>query len=92
MIKCENTAGGLYDLRALVSGQINALVMEVVQGSGYTDGSREQKIQDLFRSAADMDRRNALGIEPLRPYLKLIDSAGNIREFNDALTKLQQEL
>ncbi len=88
----ENTAGGLYDLRALVTEQINAIILEVANGSGYAPGSREQKIQDLFRSAADMDARNALGAEPLKPYLQRIDSAKTMEEFNDVLTQIQKEL
>lgn len=88
----ENTAGGLYDLRALVTQQINAIILEVANGSGYAPGSREQKIQDLFRSAADMDARNALGAQPLLPYLQRIDSAKTTKEFNDILTQIQKEL
>lgn len=88
----ENTAGGLYDLRALVTKQINAIIMEVVNGSGYAPGSREQKMQDLFRSAVDMEQRNALGAEPLRPYLERIDSAKTMEEFNHILAEIQREL
>lgn len=88
----ENTAGGLYDLRALVTKQINAIITEVASGSNYTSGSREQKMQDLFRSAADMDTRNVVGSEPLLPYLKMIDSAETIEEFNEILTEIQKEL
>lgn len=88
----ENTAGGLYDLRALVTQQINAIILEVANGGGYAPGSREQKIQDFFRSAADMPARNALGAEPLKPYLKRIDSARTMKEFNDIMTQIQREL
>ena len=88
----ENTAGGLYDLRALVTEQINAIILEVANGSGYAPGSREQKMQDLFRSAADMDARNALGAEPLKPYLQRIDAAQTMEELNDVLTQIQKEL
>lgn len=88
----ENTAGGLYDLRAMVTKQTNAIIMEVAEGRGYAAGSREQRMQDLFRSAVDMDTRNALGAEPLLPYLRRIDSAGTMEELNDIITQIQQEL
>lgn len=90
----ENTAGGLYDQRILVTKQISDMIMKVVKGSGYSEGSREQKkkMQDLYLSAADMETRNKLGAEPLRPYLEMINSAKTIDEFNDALTRIQKEL
>ena len=66
--------------------------MEVVNGSGYDPGSREQKIQNIFRSAVDMEQRNALGAEPLRPYLERIDSAKTMEEFSHILAEIQREL
>lgn len=88
----ETTAGGLIDQRLLVTKQINAIIMEVVNGSGYAPGSWEHKMQDLFHSAADMAERNALGAEPLRPFLERIDAAKTIEEFNDVFTEIQREL
>lgn len=88
----ENTAGGLYDQRILVTKQINTIIMEVVNSDGYAKDSREKKIQDLFRSAANMEKRNDMGVEPLRPYLERIDAARTMKEFNEIFTEIQREL
>lgn len=88
----ETTAGGLYDLRQLVTRQINDIIFEIVSGSGYASGSKEQKIQDLFTSAANMERRNQLGVEPLKKYLALIDAAKTVEELQGAQLQIQKEL
>lgn len=80
----ETDAGGTYDQNLLVQNQVNTIIKEIVEGSGYTSGSMEEKIQQYYQSAVDMDKRNALGAEPLRKYLDAIDSASNLQELTDA--------
>lgn len=92
----KDTAGGLYDLRELVDKQIQQIIMDIVNGpglgTGYEQGSREQKIQDMFKSAADMDTRNQLGIQPLKKYLDAIDHAQTAEELDTAYAQIQKEL
>ena len=80
----ETDAGGTYDQRILVQNQVNTIIREIVEGSGYAPNSMEQKIKTYFESAVDFQTRNALGAEPLRPYLDAIDRATNLQELTEA--------
>lgn len=78
----ETDAGSTYDLRIKVSREINEIIQEIASGSGYEDGSREQKIKGLYLSALDYGRRNELGAEPIRKYLDALDQAQNIEQLS----------
>lgn len=80
----ETDAGGLYDQTITVQKQVDGIIKEIVEGSGYAPGSREQKIKDFYESAVDFQKRNQLGAEPLRKYLNAIDSASNLKELSEA--------
>lgn len=80
----ETEAGGTYDQRILVQNQVNTIIREIVEGSGYAPNSMEQKIKTYFESAVDFQTRNALGAKPLRPYLEAIDQASNLQELTKA--------
>lgn len=56
------------------------------------DGSKEQKIADLYKSIIDVSGRNATGLAPLTPYLRQIESTSNIRELMDVRNKIFDEL
>ncbi|MGA6116937.1 M13 family metallopeptidase [Sphingobacterium anhuiense] len=45
----------------------------------FAKGSDGQKIGDLYRSYIDFDKRNQLGVTPIKPYLDKIDA---IKDFN----------
>lgn len=49
-------------------------ILEDAARSGAPRGSVEQKVGDLFASAMDTARIDALGVEPLRPELARIDA------------------
>lgn len=80
-------SGTLYDLQDESTEAVDAILQEIISGS-YEDGTKEQKIADFYQSVADMDSRNAEGIEPIKPYLELIDSA----ETTDDLIEIQSKL
>jgi putative endopeptidase len=51
------------------------LVREIIEESAngdFPEGSPEQKVGDLYKSYMDWDKRNALGVEPLKPELESI--------------------
>lgn len=77
-------SGTLYDLQDKSTEDVNAILSEII-GKTYEKGTKEQKIADFYQSVADMDSRNKEGIEPIKPYLELIDNAQNI----DDLIKVQ---
>lgn len=88
----ETDAGGTYDQRILVQNQVNSIIREIVEGSGYAPGSMEQKIKDFYESAVDFETRNRLGAEPLRSYIDAIDSAKNLQELSDAQVLSMREI
>ena len=77
-------SGTLYDLQDKSTEDVNAILSEII-GKTFEKGTEEQKIADFYQSVADMDSRNKEGIEPIKPYLELIDNAQNI----DDLIKVQ---
>lgn len=76
----ESEGGGKADLTQKVNKQVEDLIMEIVKGGGYKKGSMEQKIKDFYLSAVNMEKRNALGVKPLKKYLDAIDQAEDLSE------------
>ncbi|MFR9297959.1 M13 family metallopeptidase [Emergencia timonensis] len=80
----ETEGGGTADLNQKVNQQVQELIMEIVNGSGYQKGSMEQRIKDFYNSAVNVERRNALGAKPLKKYLEAIDRAENLQELTQS--------
>ncbi len=59
--------------------------------SRYEDGSDEQKIRDLYRTAMDMEGRKAAGLGDLKPWLDQINEAGNVQEYAEAVAAFLRE-
>ena len=51
-------------------------------------GTVDQKIADLYRMALDSTTRNALGAEPIRPYIAEIQAVATKDAFADLLGKM----
>ena len=51
-------------------------------------GSIDQKISDLYKMALDSTTRNALGAEPIKPYIAEIQAVSSLDELADLLGKL----
>lgn len=88
----QTDAGGTYDLRVKVQNQVNEIIKGILEGSGYEEGSMEQKIKSLYESAVDYETRNKLGAEPLRKYLNAIDDAKNAVELSDSQIMTSEEI
>lgn len=88
----ETDAGGTYDLRKKVQDQVNEIIKGIVEGSGYEEGSMEQKIKSLYVSAVDYETRNKLGAEPLRKYLNAIDDAKDAKELSASQIMTSEEI
>lgn len=70
------TRWGSYDLiRDITTKKLIEVSEQLVDsGQTYPKGSPEQQISDFYRSALDMEERDKLSIEPLRPLLNQIES------------------
>ena len=51
-------------------------------------GTVDQKIADLYRMALDSTTRNALGAEPIKPYIAEIQAISNLDEMAEVLGKM----
>ena len=51
-------------------------------------GTVDQKISDLYRMALDSTTRNALGAQPIQPYIAEIQAVGNLDELADLLGRI----
>ena len=51
-------------------------------------GTVDQKISDLYRMALDSTTRNALGAEPIKPYIAEIQAVKSLDEMADLLGKM----
>ncbi|MEM9208140.1 MAG: M13 family metallopeptidase, partial [Pseudomonadota bacterium] len=73
----------IYGISRILREESQANVRTIIEASAAGDfekGSDEQKVGDLFASYMDMDTRNALGIEPLRPEFEKIDKLASMQD------------
>lgn len=74
------------------SQKIRSIVNELYSNAGsYADGTIEQKMADFYSTILDMENRNKQGIEPIRKYLDMIDSAATAQEILDIAAKIENE-
>lgn len=57
----------------------------------FEKGSDGQKIADLYKSYVDLDNRNKLGTEPIKPYLAKIDAIENMDDLYNYLVEVGPE-
>lgn len=84
-------SGTLYDLQDKSTENVNDILDEIISGS-YEKGTKEQKISDFYQSVADMDSRNKEGIEPIKPYLEMVDGAESVEDLINIQSTLVKEL
>lgn len=70
--------GSTSGLQSEVNKEVREIIEQIAAGSGYEKGSMEQKIKDLYNSAVDNEKRNALGVQPLKKYLDALDAAEDL--------------
>lgn len=81
------TAGVFVDL----VDESERIVREIVERCAESPATDEQrKIGDLYRSFMDADRIEALGAEPLREPLTMVDGIDSIEDFVRVLGKLER--
>lgn len=74
--------------------RIQSIIGDII--TGYYVGnipeksSNEQKILDIYRAAANEKYREEVGLEPIEPYLELIDNVNSIAELSYALAELEK--
>ncbi|MDH6252939.1 putative endopeptidase [Chryseobacterium sp. H1D6B] len=57
----------------------------------FADGSEGKKIQDLYATYMNMEKRNADGIKPIQENIKKIDAIKNLADLQNYLTSVTRE-
>lgn len=82
----KSSWGSFNELRENTDNQ-SLNILEDINSKTYAKGSEGQKIQDLYATYMDLEKRNALGISPLKNQLAEIDNIKNLAEFQSYINK-----
>ncbi len=81
-----------FYLQKEANTQVNSILTDIVNaGDANKEGSVNRKIADLYSCAVDLDGRNKTGLGPLKDTFNDIESAKNIQEYVDAISKIAGE-
>ncbi len=69
---------------------IGEIITDYYVGNVPAKGTNEQKIIDIYLAAANEKYRETVGIEPIKPYLKLIDDMEKIDDLPYVLAELEK--
>jgi putative endopeptidase len=86
-----NDSGTFNDVEYINNERISKIIKELTN-TEQADGSKEQKIADFYKSAADMATRDKLGFSPIKPYIDAIDEAENYSALWAANKRITEEL
>lgn len=87
----EIMGGGFPELQKQNTDKIEKIITEL-SGKQFAEGTKEQKIADLYSTALDTNNRNKQGIEPIQKYVKAIDDAKTLGDLVQADLTLEKEL
>ncbi|MBR5152107.1 MAG: M13 family metallopeptidase [Clostridia bacterium] len=68
---------------------VYAIHRENKTGAPFPYGSKEQKIADVFLAGSNIALRDSLGLNPVKPYLAMIDDASTLEELLLVMAKLE---
>jgi len=88
--KTESRWGSFNILRFETEKQLRVIVEELAAKKRLPAKSPERMVADLYRSGMDMERRNKLGLTPIAPLLKKIDSIKDNASLQKVLAELQR--
>lgn len=77
----KSSYGTMNILRDESEDNVKVIIEEAASGN-YEKGSNEQKIGNLYASYMDMEKRNQIGIAPLKKEFDKIDALSNYKELN----------
>lgn len=81
-----------YSLQKEANNQVNSILTDIVNaGDSNKEGTVNRKIADLYTCAVDLDGRNKTGLGPLEDTINSIESAKNIQEYADTISKIAGE-
>jgi putative endopeptidase len=79
-IPADRSRYGAFDMLRDKSDEDVKAIIEEASASSNVEGSDEQRVGDLYSSFQDFTSRDAVGIQPLAPYLSAIDALNSKQE------------
>ncbi|MCX7773861.1 MAG: S-layer homology domain-containing protein, partial [Clostridia bacterium] len=74
------------------SDKLKLMVQELYKNKGtYAEGTKEQKMSDFYTTILDTDSRNKEGIQPIKKYMDLIESAKTCQELLKVMVQFENE-
>ncbi len=73
-----------------IQGIIGDIISDSYVSGPPENGSNEQKILDIYMAASNDKYREQVGIEPIRPYLEMIDGINGLADLPDVLAELEK--
>ncbi|HHY63532.1 MAG TPA: M13 family metallopeptidase [Clostridiaceae bacterium] len=84
--------GSFEEVDYLNTQRLRSIVDELYSKAGtYEEGTPEQKLADFYTTILDMENRNKQGMEPIKKYLDMIDSAATAQEMLDIAAQIENE-
>ncbi|HUH34629.1 MAG TPA: M13 family metallopeptidase [Moheibacter sp.] len=87
-IPSDRARWGSFDELRENTDVVSLNILKGLLGETHTQGSDEQKINDLYESYIDFEARNKAGLAPLQTYFKQIDAIQNMAQLQAYLTKV----
>lgn len=81
----ESRWGSFIILRYNTEHQLKKIVEDLTKKKSYKKGSNEQLVADLYRAGMDTKTREKLGITPLAPLRKKIESISSLQDLQETI-------
>ncbi|MGG7036626.1 MAG: M13 family metallopeptidase [Flavobacterium sp.] len=91
-IPADKTRWGSFDqLRQNTDIDALNILKDAASGQKYASNTDQGKAINLYKTIMDTVSRNKKGIEPIKPYLKQINSVKNVKDLQKLLMKVEAE-
>jgi len=79
-IPADQSRWGSFNELGEKTNEATLSILKAALNQDHPKGSDKQKIADLYRSYTDFDRRDQLGIQPIKPFLDRIDAIRSLED------------
>lgn len=90
-IPADKSTWGSFNKLAEDTDNNSMTILNSLLTEKFNSGSEGQKIQDLYRSYMDMKKRNADGINPIKPDLAKIEAIKNVNDLQKYLDQATKQ-
>lgn len=86
-IPADKSTWGSFNKLAEDTDNNSMTILNTLLNDKFADGSEGKKIQDLYQTYMDMDKRNADGLAPIQQDLSKIDAIKNMSDLQNYLNE-----